>query len=274
MSCARNMYRMPAKAAGTSMKDFSKACNGPSYSELMDNFISDLRFDLADIISNFYHMPHVIASHLYHVDNLVYLLKNVGRNTLILYVHRDETKRLSSAINEVVTNWCRGGNGHVEVEAPRNFFYKRKQNKCYVEEKKLINVAIKKKEHEIGLGASELLQCEVFEAIKANAPNMVFLDYKYGNNLQKLLAEKYCPNLVDVPVESNVASAKEFEALVKITNSEETVPLNEWLKVKESTLEWALGLHHEATCRAKTRIMEDVLFSCENGFLNTKVKED
>lgn len=262
---------MPAKAAGTSMKDFSKACNGPSYSELMDNFISDSRFDLADVISNSYHMPPVIASHLYHVDNLIYLLENVGRNTLLIYVHREETKRLSSAINEVVTNYCRGGNGHVEISAPRDFFYKRQQNKCYVEEKKLINVAIKKKESEIGIGASELLQCETFEAIKANAPNMVFLDYKYGNDLQKLLAGKYCPNLVDLPVESNVASVKEFEALVKMKNSE-TVTLNDWLKAKENTLEWALGLNHAATCRAKTRIMEDVLFSCESGFLNAKVK--
>lgn len=266
-------HRMPAKAAGTSMKDFSKACNGPSYSDLMDNFISDTRFDLADIISKFYQMPPVIASHLYHVDNLLYLLENVARNSLIIYVHREETKRLSSAINEVVTNWCRRHNGHVVIEPPKDFFYKKQQNQCYVDERKLINVAIKKKEDEIGLGATELLQCETFEAIKTNAPNMVFLDYKHGNDLQNLLAEKYCPNLANTPVESNVASEKEYEAFVKVKNSE-TVSLNDWLKVKESTLEWALGLHREATCRAKTRIMEDRLFSCETGFLNTRVEED
>lgn len=266
---------MPAKAAGTSLKDFSKACNGPSYSELRDNFISDLRFDLADILSNFYRMPLVIASHLYHVDNLVYLLENAARNALIIYVHRDETKRLSSAINQVVTDWCRRGNGYADsvIKPPKGFFYKEQKNKCYVEESKLINVAIKKKESEIGLGATELLPCEAFEAIKANAPNMMFLDYKYGNDLQNLLAEKYCPSLADKPVESNVASAKEYEAFVQVKNSE-IVPLNDWLKAKQSTLEWALGLHHKATCRAKTRIMEDKLFSCETGFLNTRVTED
>lgn len=266
-------HRMPAKAAGTSLKDFAKACNGPSYSELEDNFISDLRFDLADILSNFYEMPPVIASHLYHVDNLVYLLENVARNSLIVYVHREETKRLSSAINEVITNWCRRGNGYVDMEPPKDFFYKEKQNKCYVEESKLINVAIKKKENEIGLGSTELLPCETFEAIKTNAPNMILLDYKHGNDLQNLLSEKYCPNLADKPVESNAASAKEYEAFVKVKNSK-TVSLNDWLKVKQSTLEWALGLHREATCRAKTRMMEDKLFSCETGILNTRVTED
>ncbi len=86
-------------------------------------------------------------------------------------------------------------------------------------------------------------------------------------------AEKYCPALVDDPVESNVGSEKNYEANVRL-KSGETIPLSTWLKAKQSTLEWALGLNTEATCRAKTRIMENELFGCNAGFLDTIVSED
>ena len=61
-----------------------------------------------------------------------------------------------------------------------------------------------------------------------------------------------------------------------ITSAEsgvDRVLLKDWLKAKESTLEWALGLNRNGSCRAKTRKMEDELFSCQDGFLYAAVEQ-
>ena len=272
---------MPAKAAGTSLKDFATSCNekgspfGKSYSKLMDNF---LNHDFDSIISNSLRMPPVITSHMYDVDHLLYMIRNVPRNTLLIYVHREETHRVQSAINEVVTNWCRRGNGHqgIVLKPPPNFFYKEVGSSCYVNEDTLLNEAIRKKRYEIGIGATELLTCETYEAIKSYAPNFVFINHKQSNTLQEVIAEKYCQVLTNSPpVQSNVASEKKYEAYVKVKGLSESIPLSTWLKAKSGTLEWALGLNSGASCIAKTRMMENnLLLTCDSGILNTAVTED
>jgi hypothetical protein len=107
---------------------------------------------------------------------------------------------------------------------------------------------------------------------------MIFVDYKEANHVQNLIAEKFCPGLVNDPVEENVATEKKAKAYVQVMknatttaateNSYDSIFLREWLKAKRSTLEWALGLNEGATCTAKTRFMEDKLAGHEEGFLH------
>ena len=266
---------MPAKAAGTSLKEFAIKCNPPSYSRLKDNFIN---FDIEQIVTNSLQMPNVIASHINNDDNLIYMINNIPKSTLLIYIHRDETQRVTSAINEVVTNWCRRGNGHPNIllEPPSKFFYKEDMNKCYVSEEQLINDAIKNKVYEIGIGQSELLSCDTYDAIRMNAPTMAFISYNQVNELQELLADRYCPDLVNEQVVSNVGSNKEYQAYVRGKSSKESspIPLSKWLQAKQNTLEWSLGLNNDATCTAKTRLMEKKLLDCDSGFLTTVVTDD
>jgi len=263
---------MPAKAAGTSLKEFAIKCNPPSYSRLKDNFIN---FDIEQVLTNSLQMPNVIASHINNDDNLIYMINNIPKSTLLIYIHRDETQRVTSAINEVVTNWCRRGNGHPNIllEPPSKFFYKEDMNKCYVSEEQLINDAIKNKVYEIGIGQSELLSCDTYEAIRMNAPNMAFILHLQVNELQELLADKYCPDLVNEQVVSNVGSNKEYQAYVR-GKSSSPIPLSKWLQAKQNTLEWSLGLNSHAACTAKTRLMEKKLLDCDSGFLTTEVTDD
>ena len=265
---------MPAKAAGTSLKEFAIKCNPPSYSRLKDNFIN---FDIEQILTNSLQMPNVIASHINNDDNLIYMINNIPKSTLLIYIHRDETQRVTSAINEVVTNWCRRGNGHPNIilEPPSKFFYKEDMNKCYVSEEQLINDAIKNKVFEIGIGQSELLSCDTYDAIRMNAPNMAFIPPLLVNELQDLLADKYCPDLVNEQVVSNVGSNKEYQAYVRGGSRESSpIQLSKWLQAKQNTLEWSLGLNNDATCTAKTRLMEKKLLDCDSGFLTTDVTDD
>ena len=103
------------------------------------------------------------------------------------------------------------------------------------------------------------------------------MNYKQANLLQALITEKYCPNLTGEPIASNVGSEKETKTFVKLSNSvngePDLVSLKKWLKAKQNSLEWVLGLNDSATCTAKTRIVEDKLSGCEVGFVKASVVE-
>ena len=276
---------MPAKAAGTTMHNFAKQCNKDSglTVDYIDNLLNFKDLDHFDgILSKSFQMPPVLSSHMYTLDNFLYLIKNVPRSTLLIYIHREETARLQSAVNEVVTNWCRRGNGYpgVYLEPPtKDFFDKEDGSVCHVSEENLINDGLGEKgmELEIGLGATKLVHCETYNSILEYAPNMVFMDYKQANELQELISEKYCPDLEGDPIASNVGAEKETQTLVKVQSGAagkpDLVVLRDWLKAKQNTLEWSLGMNSKASCTANTRIMEDNLFECEHGFVRVSVVE-
>ena len=94
---------------------------------------------------------------------------------------------------------------------------------------------------------------------------MIFMDYKQASQIQDILAEKYCPQLLGTPVAVNVGAEKKIDVYVS-TNNTSNVTLDNWLATKSSTLEFALRLNKDASCVSKTRIMEDQLY-LNNGIL-------
>eukprot|EP01082_Thalassiosira_pseudonana_P009752 g8672.t1 g8672 contig30:9055-9684(+) len=106
---------MPAKAAGTSFKAFSSKCVTKTFNDNFLNFKD--RNDFDSVLTASYDMPAVLASHMMQVKNLIYFIKNAPRNTLLIYSHRDETTRLLSAIDHVVTTWCQ-----CKRSPPKGFF--------------------------------------------------------------------------------------------------------------------------------------------------------
>ena len=71
---------------------------------------------------------------------------------------------------------------------------------------------IQNMEQEIGNGVYRALTCDVFGAIEANQPNMLILNYKQADELQKALVKHHCPDLLKdgtVPVHVNEVSEKE-----------------------------------------------------------------
>ena len=98
------------------------------------------------------------------------------------------------------------------------------------------------------------------------APTMAFIDYQKANEIQELISEKYCPQLLG-PVVTNVAAQKNILVYVWSNAANTNVTLDQWLATKSSTLEFALRLSANATCVSKTRIMEDQLY-LNNGVLN------
>ena len=148
-----------------------------------------------------------------------------------------------------------------------NVSFDEESNKCVTGEDKLISV-IKEQPHEIGSGEPNILTCKTYDAIKRNAPNMMFMHYKQVDKLQQLISKHYCPNLLNGggALHVNVGAEKTRTATVKVGTKE--VPLEEWVKEKSDLLSYALELRDvEKSCQSSTRQMEDELFGCETEFV-------
>ena len=99
---------MPAKAAVTSFKEFTKDCMAkagtPSFSKIDNPFTTLQRSK--DAFLGQLEQPSLVASHLYHFhdDPFCNVMKHASaEDTLVVYSHREETSRLISSIKEVVT---------------------------------------------------------------------------------------------------------------------------------------------------------------------------
>ena len=272
---------MPAKAAGSSFKEFTLDCMSSvgttSFAHQDNPFSVPERSELALLGQS--NMPSLIASHLLQSKDFCNVIKHATiKDTLVVYSHREETSRLISSIRHVVTDrLCKQARdnkqrwGGQEVQGVSIV-----DNECRVEEGALINV-IKKKQVEIGIGNTQLLTCKLYDCIVDSNPNIVFMHYKQASQLQKLLVKHHCPSkAVENSVKTaNVGSNKRAVSVVlqqgknkggsTISNSrEEVVLLDEWLSAKESMLEMALSLKENASCLATTQDIEHELFACPN----------
>mmetsp|Transcript_2649 Transcript_2649/g.4808 ORF Transcript_2649/g.4808 Transcript_2649/m.4808 type:complete len:353 (-) Transcript_2649:444-1502(-) len=250
---------MPAKAAGTSLARFSEKCT-------KQNFPCNLFVNSPDeaekFLSNTLHLPSIITSHVYAGDQpLVDIVQHSTRKTLIVQIHRDETERLQSGIKQVLTALvC--NRVRYKVGSTQHFHIDRNQTHCILDEGPAIDM-IKERVQEIGIGSPEILTCKTYKAIEENEPHMIFLHYKQVNKLQRLLAKHHCPELLDEPpMERNVAKGKPMSVYLRLRNGGNVVKLDDWLHAKGDLLEWSLKLRKNATCQAKTRHMEDELFTC------------
>ena len=96
----------------------------------------------------------------------------------------------------------------------------------------------------------------------------MFMDYKQASQLQERVAKKYCPDVRQV--ETNVGSSKilSYVSIPSLNGANSTVTLDDWLETKSSMLEFSLQLNRDASCVAKTRELENKLFSsCKDGFV-------
>ncbi len=133
---------MPAKAAGTTMKEFTKACVKKN---VPDNFLND-KNKIKKVLSESksLSMPKIIASHLYKDQPLRTLIQQLPNSSLLIYIHREEKDRVVSAINHVYT-YKQIRSKFCDIE------YDFKNGTCIVGQKSLIK-SIEERTWEIGCG--------------------------------------------------------------------------------------------------------------------------
>lgn len=261
---------MPTKAAGSSLRIFVN-------SKCMKYRAQDYTFHAGwrakrSFLQDVYETPKVIASHV-KGNELVSLIRQMTRNSLLIYIHREETDRVISAVRHIVdTRLC--SDEQVWKRTPlvdgkdNDSFVSRNGTRCIITDDTLFNqVVTHKRRLEIGHGAPEALTCELYDAIKENSPKMVFMNYTQSDHLMELIASKYCPN--EKPFHANTNNVKNgITSMVNLTRSGELVELKDWLEKKRNVLEWALDLKQGATCQGHTKKMEDILFSCSDGIVD------
>jgi hypothetical protein len=262
---------VPPKAAGTTLRKFVSKCIGRqvSHADLGRNEEGLEKFMVERL-----HVPKVMAGHLLREKTLLDLLQHTTKNTLLIYVHREETARLRSAIKYVVQSVvCDKSKAAVIGDWNHEAWGSIPSNEthCEIEESTLINTVIKGRQSEISVGAPEIMTCEVYDKIERTAPKMVFLHYKQVDRLQKIIGEHHCPELNfsdERLVHENVASNKKMSVSVKLKNDERSIGLEEWIEAKGELLEWGFfQTKKEQTCVAEMRKMEEELFACEDEIL-------
>ncbi len=249
IASARQVFiTMPAKAGGSSMKQFTRKCMNDS--SKTDNILNHGKFNKEYLISNL-HAPPIVASHLYNSDGLIRLSKYPSRETLMIHIHREETSRIISAVKQVLNVGC-GKNPHqLRLNVKKN------GTECILEEGQVVD-AIASRTAEIGIAEHDLLNCKSYKALQENGPQLVVINYKQVDKLQALLAKHHCPQL-ELPVHANIAEEKSMNVFLKLQTGG-VVNIKDWLREKGPSLEVALNLRQGASCKAKTFHMEDVLF--------------
>jgi hypothetical protein len=134
---------------------------------------------------------------------------------------------------------------------------------CVLIETELAKV-IQARAGEIGIGATNTLSCNTYNEIVENAPDMYFMHFSQTSKLQRILAKHHCPEMIDMPVVTNVDKEKGAEVWVKLENGNVTVGLDTWLEKKANLIEFLLRMRTSATCQRKTRHMEDEMFACSD----------
>jgi len=249
---------MPAKAAGSSIKYFIKRCTNQSYP---DNFMNNEKFYPHFLMSSL-KLPPIIASHSYSDELLIHTIQHATKSSLIVYIHREETDRLLSSIRHVVNSGiCNPKYPYFDGAKRNETLVSRNATTCVVREKSLVYAIIKERVHEIGIGTSNILTCNSYDAIQENAPNLLVLHYKQVNELQKRIAKYHCPTKQEV-LHINTKDSPTFETLVALESTNTMVNLEEWLIQKQELLEWSLHLKKHSTCQAKTRKLETSMLTC------------
>ena len=259
IASARQVFiTMPAKAGGSSMKQFAKKCMNDS--SKTDNILNHGKFNKEYLISNL-HAPPIVASHLYNSDSLIRLSKYPSRETLMIHIHREETNRIVSAVKHVLDKVCTKSPKTWSLSLRKGFNgvnIIKNGTECILEEGPVVD-AIASRTAEIGYG-NDLLNCKSYKALQENGPQLVVINYKQVDKLQALLAKHHCPQL-ELPVHANIAEEKSMNVFLKLQTGG-VVNIKDWLREKGPSLEVALNLRQGASCQAKTFHMEDELFGC------------
>jgi len=278
----------PAKAAGSTMKVFTKEClnrNKTTPTMMMDNVLNVPDGLLRSVTeSEYLKTPPIISSHLYGSEAFVDVTKHAVTNSLIIYLHREETDRFIAAISHEVkaavktekkkTTTSTTTSTSTTTTAESSSFVVVSEDDVYF--------VAKNRMFETGIGATRILTCDSYESIEDNAPNLVFLHYKRTDDLLRLLSKHHCPDYVPTIKRQNVNSEKrKIRVRLKNNNNNDnnsttttntntnTVDLEEWLDAKSNLLEHAFRHKKtEGSCQAKTRRMQHDLFSCPDEALH------
>ncbi len=285
ISRARQIFvAMPAKGGGTSMNRFTGRCGHTSESPdgLPFAFIEKDEYkDLLDkkIVMN---SSSIVTSHLSSDKSLIHLANRSNEKVLIIYIHREEDKRIISGIKMIAHHMCKKKLTDREKRLYAQVVVSNNDTHCIINEK-MMGKMIAQGHREVGGGSPSILTCSLFTALQLNRTQFVFLHYKQLDKLQPLLAKYHCPELLDkLPLRMNIAvdkqdniflydgmgNASNKTSIEGIVRGKRLVQIEDWLEAKGQVLEESLTLLSQsnkriaASCQKEIAQMQNKLFGC------------
>jgi len=262
----RVFITMPPKTAGSSIKTFAKKCRKETSETVIENWIHNPK-QVREFLSR-NELPKLIASHINNDATLLKLIPYITKKTPLIYIYRNEQDRLMSAIRQVVTR--RICMELVKDDGTNKIPKNVTGNRCTIEQEILIDNVISPQLREIGKGAPKILTCDVYDAMKNNAANIIFVHYKQANRLQEIIAKQYCPKIKE-PLHINIATEIKMKTFVELsdnsnsmsakTKEKEYMELDDWMEHKIDVMEWALQFE-KSQCQRHTKHLEDILLTC------------
>jgi len=296
---------MPAKAAGTSMNKFTQQCTKRTYTR--EDFFNDDGFFRQEVgKSNQEELPKFMTSHVFYGGTLIKLFQflsstsraeknsinkssgtDYGDSKLLIYLHRNEYDRFPSAVKQAASVFIK--NSSTKKSYKRSIRLRKSgiehtitvHNPFHAtfEEGFLLEL-IQEKYFEIGMGTNEILNCEVHNTLlsRDRRPNsdgtgtsLALMDYKQVEELQKILAEQECPDLLEKPFRLNIDKEKNQLLTVSLKNVKEGEPneitFDEWINSKKDYFESLVREWGNGHCQDRTKLIEDELFQCPNKFI-------
>lgn len=253
--------------------------------DVQDNFMNLGPDARKSFLTDTFRLPKVITSHAYGDVVLIDLIQHTTKDDLLVYVHREESPRLKSALSHVVGSKFCTQRLH-ETERLKGVLsdvslLSNNDTDCVIDEHVLVDTVISRRLYEMQAGAPKILTCNAYEKIAETAPRMVFLHYTQADQLQSLIAKHHCPEMLAAsanndndereedaagPVRANVKKDKKKIVWVQL-KADKMVTLDEWMEEKADILEWSLQLNPKQSCQGKTRQMEKALFTCKDEIL-------
>ena len=141
--------------------------------------------------------------------------------------------------------------------------------KCTVDED-FVYLVIESGVREIGQGNNRILTCDLYDSLEESDPNLMFMHFSKMDELQKVVAEKFCPDLLqELPLHSNDHSTEYSSVFIHSKQFDKTFELQEWLQNKASSFALAFGQTTDKykrlaapKCNQKTHQIEEETLSC------------
>lgn len=250
------------KASGTSWIGFAKQCSGFDVTGY-GNVFKDL-FDY----ENFEKSPIIIASHVNLPTQLIDLMRNVPGSSVLLYVHREETDRLASALKHVVRmRICANPDNNILTPV---FSQQKPFLRCILNETELVDKVLRHPRYEMWSSSDKLLGCKFWQTAEMLWPNLLFSDFANSDMLKKLISTTYCPHVN--PVKMHLAHASGSGVFVLSVNGTH-VPLDEWVAQKRLVMQYALKMGSNTDldgapldqCLRPIHYLEKVISNCSSG---------
>ena len=260
----------PYKAGGSSLYMFQQRCNfKPSKRMKMDKVLRD-REMLKDFFELNEEVPKFLMTHVDSTDVLTDLIYHASPDSLIIFLYRNERDRLVSAVKHILEHRACGSWG-IFQEHYEALVAEKDVTKCLVREEALVEFIRSNRPYEIGGSVRNILSCELFDLIRENDPNILFMEYSKQDELQRILAKGNCPELIpQIPMHTNTSGGPLDVFIVRADGKQ--VPIKEWLKGKAHLLELlTTPQSDQAGCGLERKQIEEAISFCPESTVSSSL---